>query len=193
VRRPLLVVVAGPPGSGKTTLSRAVGDALALPVVCRDAVKEGLAATTGTVVDGAEARSEAFAVFYEIVALHLARGVSAIAEAAFRADLAPTDLARFAAVADLVLVRCDAPEDVWFGRFQARGERPGHADAAFVARTLAAGGPDGSVYRLELEGVPTVVVDTTDGYQPQLADVMDRIRSAHSTAPTTDMSRTSSS
>jgi predicted kinase len=41
------VFVTGPPGSGKTTLSRQLGPALSLPVLAKDTIKEALLRTLG--------------------------------------------------------------------------------------------------------------------------------------------------
>jgi predicted kinase len=41
------VFVTGPPGSGKTTLSRGLGPALSLPVLAKDTIKEALFRTLG--------------------------------------------------------------------------------------------------------------------------------------------------
>jgi predicted kinase len=41
------VFVTGPPGSGKTTLSRELGPALSLPVLAKDTIKEALLRTLG--------------------------------------------------------------------------------------------------------------------------------------------------
>src|SRR4051812_35001180 len=40
VSRPLLIVVGGPPGSGKTTLATDLARSLRIPVISRDGIKE---------------------------------------------------------------------------------------------------------------------------------------------------------
>jgi uridine kinase len=39
--RPMLVVVSGPAGSGKTTLAHTIARAVGCPAICRDEIKEG--------------------------------------------------------------------------------------------------------------------------------------------------------
>jgi adenylate kinase family enzyme len=39
--RPTLIIVSGPPGSGKTTLAHEIARAVGCPAICRDEIKEG--------------------------------------------------------------------------------------------------------------------------------------------------------
>jgi predicted kinase len=41
-RLPVLVVVSGPMGSGKTTLARKIARSVGCPAICRDEIKEGM-------------------------------------------------------------------------------------------------------------------------------------------------------
>jgi predicted kinase len=45
---PLVVVVTGPPASGKSTIARELADALAAPLIAKDPIKETLFDSLGT-------------------------------------------------------------------------------------------------------------------------------------------------
>ena len=179
MRRPSLIVVSGPPGAGKSTLARRIGDSLGLPVVSRDAIKEGVAYTTDEVVQhGTAAAARLFEVFYEIVDLHLERGISVVVDAAFRSDVAPGEILERTHVAQVLVIRCLVEDRVWFERFQSRGNRPGHRDWEFVARVQAGDGPSSATYLLEVPGVPVLEVDTSDGYNPRFEAILAAITAA---------------
>jgi hypothetical protein len=99
---------------------------------------------------------------------YLQRRVSVIAEAAFRSDIAAAELLSRQDLARIKLIRCSTSGTAWFDRFHSRGSRPGHVDDEFVSRTLEAGSPKSSIYHVDLAGVPTLDVDTTSGYEPEL-------------------------
>ncbi len=174
--RPQLIVVTGAPGSGKTTLAYALALRIGCPLVARDAIKEGLvAATPGyrpAPVD--ELAHRANAAFFGSIELLLRAGVTTVAEAAFQHRLWAPGLEPTPAYADLVVVRCQAPPALTRARGLARlaglPSRAAHADTAHF--TTAQGFDP-----LALPA-PTLDVETSDGWQPDLGEIVGFIRSA---------------
>src|SRR6478735_6516907 len=86
-RTPTLVVVSGPPGSGKTTLAHAIAQALPCPAICRDQIKEGMAHAEGQDFQGGNGdplTQRTLRRFFEVVRVLVAAGVTVGAEAAFQ-------------------------------------------------------------------------------------------------------------
>ena len=83
--KPVLVLISGAPGSGKTTLARRLAEVLPVAVIEKDTIKETLFDTLG-VGDRAWSKklgAATFALLYLSVETHLKAGQSVIAEAAF--------------------------------------------------------------------------------------------------------------
>lgn len=147
---PLLVVVTGPPASGKTRVARDLAERLRVPFVVKDTLKERLYEVFGSGDSLEEAiDTAALAILFSVVDSQLAAGVSVVAESNFdsRTDTAP--FRRLCAEHDvrLVQVHCAKPPDEVAAKFAERaasGDRhPGHGDrpedAQEVVEDLRAG------------------------------------------------------
>ena len=171
--RPKLVIVGGAPGSGKTTLAVALASRLALPLIAKDDIKESMADVVGT-VDLAGSRrlgAAAYAAMRAIAARSLAVGASLVLEANFHRDRSEPWLRQLLSVSEGRVVICRSTAEVVRARFASRmaaGNRHGvHLDAAILEEDW----PDASEFELDL-GVPSLSVDTTAGYKPDLGSIL---------------------
>jgi predicted kinase len=139
-----IVLVTGPPASGKSYVAGAVADQLRLPLIAKDAIKETLFETLGTgdVAWSQRLGHATFALMLRALEAQLQAGRPVVVEA----NLAPDD-ARPAlqALHDRMPLRplelhCTAPDDLLLERYAARaGSRhPGHLDEQRVADIAAA-------------------------------------------------------
>ena len=175
-RLPVLVVVSGPMGSGKTTLAHQITRAAGCPAICRDEIKEGMVHTAPGFVAGPgdELTMRTLPVFFGVLDLLLRAGVTTVAEAAFQDKIWRAGLEPLEGIARIRIVHCVVDAEVAFGRSLRRREGdplrrahadPGPADAAERARAHRA------FDRLSLEA-PSIEVDTTDGYVPGLEQIV---------------------
>ena len=159
--RPALVVVSGPPGAGKTTLAHTLAREIGCPAICRDEIKEGM--VHGTAAPGEELTLRTLAVFFQVVELLLAAGVTTVAEAAFQHHVWQPRLRPLRAMADVRVVQCHVTAATARARIHHRGPRHAHADSNAIT-------PD--AFRHLYLDVPELDVDTTDGYRPGLDEIV---------------------
>lgn len=174
---PRLVLVSGAPGSGKSTLARRLAGDLKLPLATKDALKEAIADAVGHPGDVAASMRigvAAYAALFALAAETLAAGEGIVIESNFRRGVSEPELAHLLPASSAVLVHCTAEPTVMERRYverHASGERhPAHLDADRV-RGLRDDLAQGRFEPLEL-GLPTMVVDTRDGYRPPYGEVL---------------------
>ncbi|MEV5705237.1 AAA family ATPase [Actinoallomurus sp. NPDC052274] len=181
--RPTLVVVSGPPGSGKTTLAGLLARALPCPLVSRDAINEGIFHTFGHDLAVADKESVArltFDAFFQTIDLLLSSKVTVVAEAAFQHPRWRLGLDSLRAEADIKVVHCVIDLELARRRVtERRREQPDGPSSrrAELARRAGTGARTVSRFEEVSLAVPTLRVATAEGYDPGIEAIIDFIRS----------------
>jgi predicted kinase len=136
VTQSFVIIVSGPPGTGKTTLGKAIAEALRLPFFNKDGLKEILFDTLGWSDREWSKRlgATSYELLFHIIEAQLRACTSFIVEANFHVAFHEERFNTLRGLYDFVpfQVMCYADGDILYERFKQRsasGERhPGHVD-----------------------------------------------------------------
>jgi len=178
--RPALIIVSGPPASGKSSLGRYIARELQLPYVSKDGIKERLFDTLGWKDREwskklGEASNE---LLWYLAEAELAVGRSLVVQSNLNAAWANRKILALKARYEFqpIQVQCMAAGEALVQRFMARERHPGHGDATLIeelAPRLLQAKPE----ILEIGGA-VIMVDTTDWAQVDRAGLVESVRAA---------------
>ena len=171
------MLVSGSPGAGKSTLARLLSDELGVLHVNKDRIAFGL---WHTHPDDTGINVAAWGLFWSTLATLAASGISLVAEQTLWAGASEEAVrTQLVPVAEVVNVhcRCSTALDRWEAKMSAHPLLSSDQLAALVQDIRQR--VDEFTDPLEL-GCPVVEVDTTDGYEPSVASLIDSIHSMRS-------------
>ncbi len=185
VNPPYCIIVTGRPGSGKTTLSPKLGEQLHLPVISRDAIKEGYVISSG--LSHAElpddANWKATEAFFKSVELLLKSGVSVIVEAAFQHRVWSAVVPDWIQLSRTRILVCTPSPELCSKRQLERAQSDSsierfHGDTSASQFQKTGELPPVGDYTAPNFECPLLNIDTQEGYQPSIGEIVDWLQVA---------------
>ncbi|HYI25620.1 MAG TPA: AAA family ATPase [Thermomicrobiales bacterium] len=178
---PMLVIISGVPGTGKSTLAGLLRQHLGWPVFDRDRFKEAMFDASGIAIDaltqgqsrelGSMAESAMIVAASEVIGA----GHSCIVESFFRPEASGSGLGRLVSGSTARQVHCVTPAEVSIARYRTRFERGGrhpvHLDHLEASDRQAEPLPRSALQPVPL-AIPLLNVETHRGYAPSLDDIV---------------------
>lgn len=177
---PLLVIVSGPPASGKSTIASQVAAGLRLPCITKDDLKEELYDSLGKIERTLSRKlgEASMRLMYTVAAKVMDAGVGIVIEANFYRGVSEPDISRMLSLDNAVLIQCEAPAEELVRRYEERdedGERHQVHDDAGKSDDIADDLEQGVYEPLDLD-IPMIRVQTSGDADPSVAEIVSRLR-----------------
>ena len=172
---PTLVVVSGPPRTGKTTLALMIARKVTCPAVCWDEIKEGMVHAAGDsfrAASGDPLTQRTLHVFFDVLEVLVTAGATTVAEAAFQDRLWRHGLESLLGVARLRIVQCRADPAVGRERRRLAADSGQTAHATIIGDELEDWRRAYAEFDRLSVSAPSLDVDTTHGYVPGLEAIV---------------------
>ncbi|MGN6265281.1 MAG: AAA family ATPase [Ginsengibacter sp.] len=176
MNKPLLLVITGMPASGKTTLAHLVAEKTHCPLLSRDELKEGYINTMGiphAQLNDTTAR-HIYDTFFAAIELLLSQKISLVIEAAFQHKLWKPKLSSLQSIADIKILICTTKPEIAVSRFEKRylqesSREKYHGDESGLKKIT--NDLFYNYYPIQ-SNFPTLVIDTTDNYNPAMEEMV---------------------
>jgi adenylate kinase family enzyme len=173
MNKPSLIIISGRPASGKSTLARKIAQQIRCPLISRDEIKEGYVNTVqiehNKIAD--EENIRIYNTFFNVIELLLDNKITIVAEAAFQHKLWLPKFESLSKKSNIKLIICKVDQNLACKRYLERGNKDplreyfhGNATTPIDNKKL--------IYEPPVFAVPTLEVDTTDGYEPDLENII---------------------
>jgi len=165
---PVLIIVAGLPATGKTTLARRLAERFSLPLVTKDAIKETLCDVLecASVAQSRRLGQASMLLLYQFAETLLGSGLNCIVESPFYPAYAHPDFQRLQQRSPYypLQIYCHADVEVMLERMKQRiasgARHPGHMDQARMPTSTAELPSQWRMEPLEIGG-ELIMLDTT--------------------------------
>lgn len=180
--QPLLILVSGLPGTGKTSIARRIADRFQVPLLNKDSIKETMFDQLGV---GNRSWSKklsqaSFAILFKVVEAVLTAGASMVVEGNFPAGFTKEAIANLKnrVSFSILEVQCVTAREVLLSRYRARlagqNRHPGHLDGqVYLELQESLGREDQGAKTL---GGRTLTLDTSNFDEVALNDIFSAIR-----------------
>lgn len=160
-------------------MAHALAQAIPCPAICRDEIKEGMAHAEGLDFQGGASdplTQRTLPLFFELVRVLVTARVTVVAEAAFQDSRWRPELEPLSELAQLRIIRCSVAPAVSFERAARRAADAQNHAKVHGNSTLGKGIADWEQAFRSFEHIsvaaPSIDVDTTDGYDPTLEEIV---------------------